>query len=391
MSRTARVPSYRRHKGRNLAMVVIGGKARYLGRWNSPESKVEYARLIREWSVSVDAPTVQKSSDLTVSEMLVAYMRHAKRHYRDPDGKATTELAGMVDAIKPLRKLYGVTLATDFGPLALRAVREDMVQSGLARKTVNARVGRLRRVFRWAASVELIPATIIHALGTVPALQCGRTEAPEAPPIGPVPLAVVEKTIPFLSRTVAAMVRFQLAAACRAGEVTSMRRDEIVQTPDGWVYIPTRHKGSWRGKGRTIPLGPKALAVLQPFLVGDPTGYVFTPRQAREDRRIGGAAKRKTKVQPSQVARAKAAKHDQPVGERYGPCSYRTAVNRACLRAGVKPWSPLQLRHTAATLIRSQFGLEAAQSVLGHAKADVTQIYAERDLSKARVVADAIG
>ncbi len=37
----------------------------------------------------------------------------------------------------------------------------------------------------------------------------------------------------------------------------------------------------------------------------------------------------------------------------------------------------------AATRIRSEFGLETAQVVLGHAKADVTQIYAERDQAKA--------
>ena len=46
-------------------------------------------------------------------------------------------------------------------------------------------------------------------------------------------------------------------------------------------------------------------------------------------------------------------------------------------------WHPNQLRHTAATEIRRQFGLEAAQVIFGHAKADVTQIYAERDTEKA--------
>jgi integrase len=49
------------------------------------------------------------------------------------------------------------------------------------------------------------------------------------------------------------------------------------------------------------------------------------------------------------------------------------------------------LRHTAATLIRARFGLEAAQAVLGHARADVTQVYAERDLARAHAVAAAIG
>jgi hypothetical protein len=51
----------------------------------------------------------------------------------------------------------------------------------------------------------------------------------------------------------------------------------------------------------------------------------------------------------------------------------------------------LQLRHTAATAIRARHGLEASQVVLGHAKADVTQLYAERDLSKAHAVMAEIG
>ena len=42
-------------------------------------------------------------------------------------------------------------------------------------------------------------------------------------------------------------------------------------------------------------------------------------------------------------------------------------------------WAPNRLRHTRATEVRKQFGLEAAQVILGHAKADVTQVYAERD------------
>jgi site-specific recombinase XerC len=54
-------------------------------------------------------------------------------------------------------------------------------------------------------------------------------------------------------------------------------------------------------------------------------------------------------------------------------------------------WTPNHLRHAAATRIRSRFGLEAAQVVLGHEKADTTQIYAERDLERAREVMAAVG
>ena len=53
----------------------------------------------------------------------------------------------------------------------------------------------------------------------------------------------------------------------------------------------------------------------------------------------------------------------------------------------LEKWGPNRLRHSAATDIRRHFGLEAAQVALGHAQADVTQVYAERDLRLAAEVA----
>src|SRR5439155_564319 len=39
-------------------------------------------------------------------------------------------------------------------------------------------------------------------------------------------------------------------------------------------------------------------------------------------------------------------------------------------------WQPNQLRHTYATEVRRTYGLEAAQVLLGHSKADTTETYA---------------
>jgi integrase len=66
------------------------------------------------------------------------------------------------------------------------------------------------------------------------------------------------------------------------------------------------------------------------------------------------------------------------------------ARERAAWRAG-HLWSPNQLRHTAATEVRKRYGLEAAQIVLGHAAADVTQVYAERDLVRGADIMRQIG
>lgn len=57
----------------------------------------------------------------------------------------------------------------------------------------------------------------------------------------------------------------------------------------------------------------------------------------------------------------------------------------------IAPWHPNQLRHATGTAVRRRYGLEAAQVYLDHARADVTEIYAERDLTLAKSIAREIG
>ena len=54
-------------------------------------------------------------------------------------------------------------------------------------------------------------------------------------------------------------------------------------------------------------------------------------------------------------------------------------------------WSPNQLRHSRATIIRERYGIEAAQVVLGHSDARTTEIYAERDFAAAARIMREIG
>lgn len=52
-----------------------------------------------------------------------------------------------------------------------------------------------------------------------------------------------------------------------------------------------------------------------------------------------------------------------------------------------RPWGPNRLRHSAGTRLRREEGLEAARVVLGHARAAVTEIYAEVDHARSREIA----
>jgi hypothetical protein len=67
--------------------------------------------------------------------------------------------------------------------------------------------------------------------------------------------------------------------------------------------------------------------------------------------------------------------------ECYKESSYRQVIKRACRRLRIPTWRPNQLRHNAATVIRRQFGLEAARVILGHQAAATSEIYAEKDLA----------
>jgi integrase len=397
--REKRIPKYRLHKPTGQAVVRLEGRDHYLGRHNTIPSREKYDRLIAEWltqrrrTPTVPRVAVAPRPDLTVNELLVAFLAHAQEHYRDPDGNATNEVDNLKAAVRPLKQLYGHTPVAEFGPLALRAVQQDLVRQGLSRTTANARFNRIKRVFRWGVSVELVPAEVYQAVQTVPALRRGRTRAPEPEPVGPVAAEVVERTLPHLPPPVAAMARLQLLTGMRPGEVLMMRGCDIDRTGSVWTYRPYRHKNLHRGHARVIHLGPKAQEVLRPYLEAtDPQAWLFSPQAWVEQRQAARAAQRKTPRTPSELRRKRKASPQRKPAARYNRVSYNQAIRRACAKAGVSPaWTPLQLRHTRATELRARYGVETTRTILGHTRVETSQIYAERDMNRAAEVMGQVG
>jgi integrase len=393
-----RIPSYRHYKPKNLGLVVLDGKYHYLGKYGTPESLAEYNRLIQEWLVSHHAPGTRTSSqqELTVSGLILAFWRHAEQHYRHADGTPTGELNNLRDALRPLRKLYSHTLACDFGPLALRAVRQDMIRAGLCRTVINDRVKRVRRAFRWAASVELIPASVVQALDTVDGLKKGRCDARESDGVRPVRWEHVEATLPFLPRPVVAMVQLIRYSNCRAEDAVLLRGCDLRTDGEVWVYRPPSHKNQWREEDseiheRVIHLGPRAQDTIRPFLGRDPQAYLFSPREARAEYQALRASRRTTRRTPSELRRGRKRCPRRAPRERYDVNSLQQSVRKACARAGVPAWTVLQVRHTRATEVRERYGVEGAQASLGNARVETAQIYAEKNRQLARKIAREIG
>jgi hypothetical protein len=256
--RPGSIPSYRLHRPTGQAVVRLDGRDHYLGRHGTPESHERYRRLVADWLAHGGgprpAPPVGRPG-LTVDELILAFLRHAERTYRHPDGRPTGEYDNFRLALRPVRRLFGSTPAAEFGPRALRAVREEVIRSGLARTTVNARVNRIRRVVRWAVGAELLPPAACQALQAVEGLRPGRGGVREAPGVRAVATADVEATLPHLPAPVAGMVRLQLLTGMRAGEVLAMRSGEVHVDGDAWEYRPQSHKNAWRGPGAGCAAG----------------------------------------------------------------------------------------------------------------------------------------
>ena len=307
--RLPRQPSYRLHKARNCAVVTINGKNHYLGPYDSPESHEEYARLIAEWKANrrgksgVSYPP--ETGVLTVNLLVLKYLDWVETYYVK-HGKPTAEVNNLSRAASTLKRLYGRTPAQDFGPTELETVQQAMIEEKLARKTINGRTSRIKRLYRWAEKKKLVPPAPYHALLVVEGLKMGRTFARETKPVEIVPDSVVQATLPHLNEHLRAMVQVQELAAMRPQDIRNMRTGDIDMTGDVWIYRPWTHKNEHHGQVREIAIGPRAQAILKPFLKLDtpPPPTSSAPRMPWPPFGRGGPARGRPNVPPASWRRS---------------------------------------------------------------------------------------
>ena len=365
-----RTSKYRRHKGSGQALVQINGQRIYLGKYGSEQSEERYRRLVARHLQSNEAPPPPSASaaDLTVNEFIVAYWRFAEGYYVK-DGRPTGEHHNIRDALRPLQHAYGSSAINDFRANDLKAVRAAMIDADLSRSVINGRVNRIRRAFKWGVVNDFVEPAVLQRLQAVEPLKRGRTKARESAPVKPVADEHVDAVRPYVSRQVWAMVQLQRLTGMRSGEVTIMRGCDLDMTGSLWLYEPQSHKTDHHGHKRIVEFGPQAQAVIRPFLKRDVHAYLFQPGEAMAERHARQRKNRKTSVPPCQQRRAMESKRrprKRSPRDRYSSHSHGRAIAKACKRAGIPHWHPHQLRHTFATRIRKDYGLEVARVLLGH-------------------------
>ena len=240
-------PQYRRHKASGRAVVTLQGKDHYLGPFGSKSSRIEYDRLLGEWLANgrdVAAGRERRCAHDRQIDSEILVVRQVLLFEGWPTDRSADCYQGR-SAL--LRRYYERIPAGDFGPLALQALQSRMIESGLSRSYINGHTGRIKLMFKWAVSQQLLPVTVYQALATVSGLRKGRTAAREPAPIMPVADDVREVTLPFLPPVIADMVKLQRITGCRPGEVCILRPCDVDRGSDIWCYRPSSHKTQHHG------------------------------------------------------------------------------------------------------------------------------------------------
>lgn len=372
----------------------------YLGKYDSAESWRRYhqfcASLESGGSERVD---LRPGLDKTIDELALGYLDFAKR-YHSRDGKPTKEFASTVSAIGQLCEMFGEKEGRTFTASQMVRLQDQLIENGYARKSINQRIGRIRRFFRWCCKHDHLPATLYHSLLAVDGLRRGKSGAREPEPIGPVDLQHVDALLPFVSPQIAAMTQIQHLCGMRPAEVCIMRRCDIDTSGEIWLYRPRAHKTDHHGQSLVKAIPRKAQDLIRQFFQADAEAYLFSPQDAEAWRLTHrppyAGRERKTPVYPSEMRareRTKAARlrrRERTISiarRRYNTDSYRRAINYGFARAKkagviIPHWHPHQLRHTIATSISQVIGQQAAQRWLGHTHMKTTEIYAEKQTAE---------
>lgn len=378
--------------------------------WGTREAQAEYDRLIAEWISGGRKLLVGVSGPLTVGELCDAYARYAAETFIKA-GRPTSTMHKVNRAVYLLERAgFADHTASHFTPPDLRHFQHWLARhpsQRWTRSTINEYVRTVIAMFRWAVGEGWLEETVHRALEAIGPLRKGRAIPGASKPlrdprrVQPVDEAAYKAARARMRPMLAAMVEFHRATGMRPGALLAMRGRDVKPTSDKSVMaynVPPEaykldHLDEMDESDRIVYIGPRAWKIVKPWLPSDPDDFVWSPRRSEMERRAQRRAERETPMYDSHQPelRKKRRGSIDRVGDRYSVDTYRRAITRACEAAGVEPWSPNQLRHTAATEIADRLTLDSARVVLGHHDIKTTMRYAKPREKKAIKAVKRIG
>jgi integrase len=414
----AKAPARRYHVS-GQSIVTIASRDYYLGKHDSPEAIARYAVLIAtyqagglslpddfELSLLDDRVAAVVGTSPVVAarqqKRQIILVRHvtaiANAHFASKYAKAPEELRRFKRICNQLDRHFGDVDAKDFGPVKLKEFRQKLVDGTvesdakqISRTYINRLINNVVAIFRHGVSCELVSIDVVHRLKTLEPLRYGQTTASEPKRRKPVSIEHVRATAENLPPVVKAMIRVQVATGMRPIELFRMRPADIDRSGETWIYRPSTHKTERTGKEKLIPLVGDARDAITDYLQREPESFCFSPAESMTWRRSKSRSNRQTPLSCGNREGTNRKKKPKSVPKNYYTGNgYRQAIRRAAESAGVPHWTPYQIRHLSATVIRAVLGgLEDAQALLGHSTALMTEHYAAESLEAATRAAKA--
>jgi integrase len=387
---------------RNQDRVWWNGRYYYLGSAGSAESRAEYTRLVAVWAADPNAVPGRAAGPL-VAELCRDYLASDACPVGEPADRCRRAIGLLLDhhARSDVDEFRAPDLEAWQSWLCRQA---DAAGRPLWNRTyIGHLVAVVRAIWKWGVRTGRVPVERYQELLTVPPPRYGACREPE--PVAPADPQAVAAALPHLRPPVRAMAELEALTGARPGELCRLTPADVlragrVQVPgvglvdldrEGvWVCVPKEHKKKHRRKPRWLVLGPRAQVVLAPWLDRPADAFCFDPREALADLRVEQVTARKARNGRGNPKPPVATKKLQP-GSCYTPRTYRQAVARACVKAGVRHFSPYQLRHAFAAEVDYSLGLDHAQASLGHDKPETTKRYTKRNFRAASEVARKMG
>lgn len=281
---------------------------------------------------------------LTLHTLRELYLTHARGHYRRRSGEPTREAENIKAALDRFVAFAGAGApAAKINRHQVRAWMDQLASEELSRAYVNQCLSRVRRWVRWCADWDYVPFAVTENLRLVRPLMPFRSKARESKRKEPPTLEQIARVIEFLPPLARDVLHLAKLTGARPSELLALTNSEV-RHDDPPRLVIGQHKNAHFGHLRIIPLCPAAFAIVQcrwrPLL---PSERLFASLKRDGHYSIGG---------------------------------FRSTLRRACKRAGVPVFTPHAVRHAVARHVRRHRGLDAAQSLLGHASARTTEIYA---------------
>ena len=297
-------------------------------------------------------------------------------------------------------------LAVRQAMVAFRYFKDKARAKPLAYKrlSVNAMIKHVQRMFLWGLRRGYAGQLQCNILSELRPLRRGHAELLEHSNRRPVTRDEVDKVKLAMTPTLADAMEMLWQTGARPGEITRMRPRDIDRADKRcWIYVPGSEEGPVGGHktagydlARLIPINKACREILLRRVTDWASkGTIFSPEQSVKEKQARDYANRRTPLScgNSPGMNRKPNPMVKP-GKQYKPSAFSTAFRKACSRAGVDPFTPYDLRHTASTRIRARASKDEAQMLLGHTNPKTTEGYLleeKQEVIKRAKLWDAIG